>query len=149
MEEESNSQLHKDRNKVLVKFADHSFSSALDEINFELNAEKNHSKKLALLSAKSWVLRNKLYATLHDPYIYSLNEVENTDIFDGADDENETAIDNLFDDDEKNDGMVEVVMLKNTTLNGTKLVKETTLSVTEESANKLIADGKAKLSDDK
>ncbi|MFL2794733.1 MAG: hypothetical protein ACJZ82_04005 [Paracoccaceae bacterium] len=149
MEEESNSQLHKDRNKVLVKFADHSFSSALDEINSELNAEKNHSKKLALLSAKSWVLRNKLYATLHDPYIYSLNEVENTDIFDGADDENETAIDNLFDDDEKNDGMVEVVMLKNTTLNGTKLVKETTLSVTEESANKLIADGKAKLSDDK
>lgn len=149
MEEESNSQLHKDRNKVLVKFADHSFSSALDEINSELNAEKNHSKKLALLSAKSWVLRNKLYATLHDPYIYSLNEVENTDIFDGTDDENETAIDSLFDDDEKNDGMVEVVMLKNTTLNGTKLVKETTLSVTEESANKLIADGKAKLSDDK
>jgi len=149
MEEESNSQLHKDRNKVLVKFADHSFSSALDEINSELNAEKNHSKKLALLSAKSWVLRNKLYATLHDPYIYSLNEVENTDIFDGADDENETAIDNLFDNDEKNDGMVEVVMLKNTTLNGTKLVKETTLSVTEESAKKLIADGKAKLSDEK
>ncbi len=149
MEEESNSQLHKDRNKVLVKFADHSFSSALDEINSELDAEKNHSKKLALLSAKSWVLRNKLYATLHDPYIYSLNEVENTDIFDGADDENQTAIDNLFDDDEKNDGMVEVVMLKNTTLNGTKLVKETTLSVTEESANKLIADGKAKLSGDK
>ena len=149
MAEESNSQLHKDRNKVLVKFADHSFSSALDEINSELNAEKNHSKKLALLSAKRWVLRNKLYATLHDPYIYSLNEVENTDIFDGADDENETAIDNLFDDDEKNDGMVEVVMLKNTTLNGTKLAKDTTLSVTEESANKLIADGKAKLSDDK
>ena len=149
MEEESNSQLHKDRNKVLVKFADHSFSSALDEINSELNSEKNHSKKLALLSAKSWVLRNKLYATLHDPYIYSLNEVENTDIFDGTDDENETAIDNLFDDDEKKDTMVEVVMLKNTTLNGTKLVKETILSVTEDSAKKLIADGKAKLSDDK
>ena len=149
MAEESNSQLHKDRNKVLVKFADHSFSSALDEINSELNSEKNHSKKLALLSAKSWVLRNKLYATLHDPYIYSLNEVENTDIFDGTDDENETAIDNLFDDDEKKDTMVEVVMLKNTTLNGTKLVKETILSVTEDSAKKLIADGKAKLSDDK
>ena len=149
MAEESNSQLHKDRNKVLVKFADHSFSSALDEINSELNSEKNHSKKLALLSAKSWVLRNKLYATLHDPYIYSLNEVENTDIFDGTDDENETAIDNLFDDDEKKDTMVEVIMLKNTTLNGTKLVKETILSVTEDSAKKLIADGKAKLSDDK
>ena len=60
------------------------------------------------------------------------NLIENTDIFDGADDENETAIDNLFDDDEKKDTMVEVVMLKNTTLNGTKLVKETVLSVTED-----------------
>ena len=40
MEEESSSQLHKERNKILVKFADHSFSSALDEINSELDAEK-------------------------------------------------------------------------------------------------------------
>ena len=47
MAEESNSQLHKDRNKVLVKFADHSFSSALDEINSELNTEKNHSKLIS------------------------------------------------------------------------------------------------------
>ena len=99
MEEESSSQLHKERNKILVKFADHSFSSALDEINSELDAEKNHSRKLALLSAKSWVLRNKLFASLHDPYIYTLNEVENTDVFDEMDDEDETAIDSLFDED--------------------------------------------------
>ncbi len=148
MEEESNSELHKARNKILIKFADHSFSSALDEINSELTVEKNHSKKLALLSAKSWVLRNKLYATLHDPYIYSLNEVENTDVFDHMDDEDETAIDSLFDDDKK-DAMVEVTMLKNSTLNGTKLLKDTTLEVTEESGKKLIEDGKAKLSDKK
>ena len=65
MEQEIKSELHKERNKILVRFADHSFSSALDEINSELNLEKNHSKKLALLSAKSWVLRNKLHAALH------------------------------------------------------------------------------------
>jgi len=148
MEEESNSELHKARNKILIKFADHSFSSALDEINSDLTVEKNHSKKLALLSAKSWVLRNKLYATLHDPYIYSLNEVENTDVFDQIDDEDETAIDSLFDDDKK-EAMMEVTMLKTSTLNGTKLLKDTTLEVTEESGKKLIEDGKAKLSDDK
>ena len=148
MEEESSSQLHKERNKILVKFADHSFSSALDEINSELDAEKNHSKKLALLSAKSWVLRNKLYASLHDPYIYTLNEVENTDVFDDMGDEDETAIDSLFDEDNK-EPMQEVVMLKNATLNGTKLVKDTILSVTEENAEKLIKDGKAKLSEEK
>ena len=147
MEQEIKSELHKERNKILVRFADHSFSSALDEINSELNLEKNHSKKLALLSAKSWVLRNKLHAALHDPYIYSLNEVENTDVFDDIDDEDQTAIDSLFDDDEK-ENMVEVVMLKNATLNGTKLVKDTILSVTEENSKKLIDDGKAKLTKD-
>ncbi len=147
MEQEIKSELHKERNKILVRLADHSFSSALDEINSELNIEKNHSKKLALLSAKSWVLRNKLHASLHDPYIYSLNEVENTDVFDDIDDENQTAIDNLFDDDVK-ETMVEVIMLKNATLNGTKLVKDTILSVTEENSKKLIDDGKAKLTKD-
>lgn len=147
MEQEIKSELHKERNKILVRFADHSFSSALNEINSELNLEKNHSKKLALLSAKSWVLRNKLHASLHDPYIYSLNEVENTDVFDDIDDEDQTAIDSLFDDDEK-ETMVEVVMLKNATLNGTKLVKDTILSVTEENSKKLIDDGKAKLTKD-
>ena len=45
--------------------------------------------------------------------------------------------------------MQEVVMLKNATLNGTKLVKDTILSVTEANAEKLIKDGKAKLSEEK
>ena len=145
MGEETTPQLHKDRNKILVKYAEHSFSAALDDINEALKSEKNHGKKLALLSAKSWVLRNKLYATLHDPYIYTLNEVENTDVFDDMGDEDDTAIDSLFDED-STETMVEIVMLKNASLNGTKLVKDTILSVTEENAEKLIEDGKAKLS---
>ena len=33
MGEETTPQLHKDRNKILVKYAEHSFSAALDEIN--------------------------------------------------------------------------------------------------------------------
>ena len=106
--------------------------------------QKNHSKKLALLSAKSWILRNKLYAALHDPYIYTLNEVENTDVFDDIDGEDQSAIDNLFDD-EPVEKMVEVVMLKNTTVNSKKLLKDTILEVTEQNAKKLIDDKKAKL----
>ena len=144
MGEETTPQLHKDRNKILVKYAEHSFSAALDEINDELKSEKNHGKKLALLSAKSWVLRNKLYATLHDPYIYTLNEIENTDVFDDMDDEDQSAIDNLFDDDAP-EKMVEVVILKSTTVNGKKLVKDTILEVTEENAAKLVDDGKASI----
>ena len=149
MADEETSKLHKDRNKILMQYAEQSFTEALDEINASLKSEKNHSKKLALLSAKSWVLRNKLYVSLHDPYIYTLNEIENTDVFDDIDDEDQTAIDNLFDDEapEKPEKMVEVTILKSTTVNGKKLVKDTILEVTEENANKLVDDGKAKISE--
>ena len=149
MADEETSKLHKDRNKILMQHAEQSFTEALDEINASLESEKNHSKKLALLSAKSWVLRNKLYVSLHDPYIYTLNEIENTDVFDDIDDEDQTAIDNLFDDEapEKSEKMVEVTILKSTTVNGKKLVKDTILEVTEENANKLVDDGKAKISE--
>ena len=146
MAEEETSKLHRDRNKILVQYAEQSFSDALDEINASLESEKNHGKKLALLSGKSWVLRNKLYATIHDPYIYTLNEIENTDVFDDIDDEDQTAIDNLFDE-EVPEKMVEVTILKSTTVNGKKLVKDTILEVTEENAKKLIDDGKAKISE--
>ena len=146
MAEQETTNLHKDRNKILMQYAESSFSDALDEINVSLKSEKNHGKKLALLSAKSWVLRNKLYASLHDPYIYTLNEIENTDVFDDMEDEDQTAIDSLFDDDAPVK-MVEVTILKSTTVNGKKLVKDTILEVTEENATKLVDDGKAKISE--
>ena len=144
MEENLTPKLHKDRNRILGKYAEHSFSAALDEVNESLKFEKNHGVKLALLSAKSWILRNKLYASIHDPYIYTLNEVENTDVFDELEDEDQTAIDNLFDD-ETPEVMIEITMVKNATINGKKLLKDTILEVTEENANKLVKDGKAKL----
>ena len=146
MAEQETSKLHKDRNKILMQYAEQSFSEALDEINTSLKSEKNHGKKLALLSAKSWVLRNKLYASLHDPYIYTLSEIENTDVFDDMDDDDQTAIDNLFDE-EAPEKMVEVTILKSTTINGKKLAKDTILEVTEENAAKLVDDGKAKISE--
>ena len=146
MAEQETSKLHKDRNKILMQYAEQSFSEALDEINTSLKSEKNHGKKLALLSAKSWVLRNKLYASLHDPYIYTLSEIENTDVFDDMDDDDQTAIDSLFDE-EAPEKMVEVTILKSTTVSGKKLVKDTILEVTEENAAKLVDDGKAKISE--
>ena len=146
MAEEETSKLHKDRNKILMQYAEQSFSEALNEINTSLKSEKNHGKKLALLSAKSWVLRNKLYASLQAPYIYTLNEIENTDVFDDMDDDAQTAIDSNFDE-EAPEKMVEVTILKSTTINGKKLVKDTILEVTEENAAKLVDDGKAKISE--
>ena len=146
MAEQETSKLHKDRNKILMQYAEQSFSEALNEINTSLKSEKNHGKKLALLSAKSWVLRNYLYYSMDDPYIFTLSEIENTDVFDDMDDDDQTAIDSLFDE-EAPEKMVEVTILKSTTINGKKLVKDTILEVTEENAAKLVDDGKAKISE--
>ena len=148
MNEDINSGIHSARNRILQEYADLSFQDALESINQDLVKEKNKGKRLALLSAKSWVLRNKLYSALHDPYIYSINEVENTDIFDDLDTEGESAIDGLFDDDEAPDVIeqtVDVEILKNTSINGHKVLKGSVVSVTEENANKLLKDGKAQL----
>ena len=148
MTDDINSGIHSARNRILQDYAELSFQDALETINQDLIREKNKGKRLALLSAKSWVLRNKLYSALHDPYIYSLNEVENTDIFDELDTEGESAIDGLFDDDEAPDVIeqtVDVEILKNTSINGHKVLKGSVVSVTEENANKLLNDGKARL----
>ena len=103
MEEESKEiltpEVEEKRNKVLREYANFSFSSALDEINGLLLSEKNYTKKLSLMAAKSWVLRNEIYAAINDPYISALVEVENTNIFEGLDDEDYNEFDSLFDDD--------------------------------------------------
>jgi len=75
MDEDINSGIHSARNRILQEYAELSFQDALESINQDLTKEKNKGKRLALFSAKSWVLRNKLHSALHDPYIYSLNEV--------------------------------------------------------------------------
>ena len=148
MNEDINSGIHSARNRILQEYAELSFQDALESIKQDLMEEKNKGKRLALLSAKSWVLRNKLYSALHDPYIYSINEVENTDIFDEVDSEGESALDSLFDDDEApevEEDSIDVKILKNTSINGNKVLKGSLVSVTEENAQKLISDGKAEL----
>ena len=148
MNEDINSGIHSARNRILQEYAELSFQDALESINQDLIKEKNKGKRLALLSAKSWVLRNKLYSALHDPYIYSINEVENTDLFDEVDIEGESALDSLFDDDkvsEVDEDSIDVKILKNTSINGHKVLKGSVVSVTEENAQKLISDGKAEL----
>ena len=140
------------RNKILSSMADLNFQDALSEVEEQLNKEKVKSSRLALLSAKSWLLRNKLYSALHDPYNFSISEVENTDIFDDIEEEDDSALDSLFGDDDDvdvdegvTDETVDVVITKNTTLNGHKVKKDAVVSVTPENADKLISDGKAKL----
>tara|TARA_B110000208_G_scaffold174397_1_gene219049 strand:- start:926 stop:1411 length:486 start_codon:yes stop_codon:yes gene_type:complete len=146
--------MEKARNAILVKYADETFDHALNEVKFELKAEDNSSKRLALLAAKSWIIRNKVHAMINEPFVYSLNELEGTNnIFLGDDEEDTGAgLDGLFDDDDADhdgdgdgDGdEVEVSIMKSTTLNGVKLVKDMILKVSKVDADKLVSDKKAK-----
>lgn len=147
MADESTPTVHAERNKILGGLAELSFHDAIVAVDERLLTEKNKTKRLSLLSAKSWLLRNKLHSALHDPYIYAINEVENTDIFDEIEGDESSSVDSLFDDDddETNADTVSIEILKNTTLNGHKLLKGIVASVTRENAEKLVDQGKAKI----
>ena len=137
----------KARNKILIEYADLSFSDALDEVTLSLKSEKDNSTRLALLAAKSWIIRNKVYAMMNEPFVYSLNELENTKIFSEAEDDDDVGVDGLFDDDDDDDdddGAVEVSILKATTHNGVKFMKDMLIKVSQEDADKLVSEKKAK-----
>lgn len=140
-----------ERNEILREYANHSFNSALAEVTSKIELEKDHEMKLGLLAAKSWILRKKLYVALHDPYISALSEVEDTDIFDGLDDEEYNEYDSLFDEtpSEKTEKMVEILVLKKTTIDGKNIAKDTILDVSESVATSLIQEEKAKLNEPK
>ena len=133
-----------DRNEILVKYANFSFKEALAEVKDELKIEKDFHKRLGLLAAQSWILRKKLYVALHDPYISALSEIEDTDIFDGLDEDDYNDYDSLFDDDTP-EVKIEILILKETTVDGKKIAKDTIVEMEEKEAKNLIKAGNAKL----
>jgi len=133
-----------DRNETLIKYANFSFAAALEEVKSELREEKDFHKRLGLLAAKSWILRKKLYVALHDPYISALSEIEDTDIFDGLDEDDYNDYDSLFDEDTP-EVKIEILILKATTIDGKKIAKDTIVEIEEKEAKNLIKAGNAKL----
>ena len=140
----------KARNEILVEFGDHTFDHALDEAKSLLENEKNSSTRLALLAAKSWIIRNKVYAMMNEPFVYSLNELENTNIFSGSEEDSGGGLDGLFDDDDDDDAIdenVEVSIIKAITRGGVKIAKDMVIKVSKGDAEKLISEKKAKYLD--
>ena len=141
----------KARNEILVKFGDYTFEHALDEVKSLLKNEKNNSTRLALLAAKSWIIRNKVYAMMNEPFVYSLNELENTNIFSGSEEDSGGGLDGLFDDDDDDDDAidenVEVSIIKAITRGGVKIAKDMVIKVSKGDAEKLISEKKAKYLD--
>ena len=145
----------KARNEILVQFGDHTFDQALDEVKTLLSDKKYSSTRLALFAAQSWILRNKIYAMMNEPFVYSLNELENTNIFSETDDEDlGGGLEGLFDDDDDGDSdgistddQIEISIIKTTIYNGTKFVKDMVIKVNKIDAERLVSDKKAKYFD--
>ena len=145
--------MEKARNKILVQYTDSSFDEALDGVKNSLKTEKDTTSRLALLAAKSWIIRAKVHVIVNEPYTFSLGEMEGTDIFSGNDDEDDDdTVGGLFDDDDDDDqgagDTVEVVITKTTTLNGGKLLKNKVVEVGKKDAEKLVSEYKAKYASD-
>jgi hypothetical protein len=146
--------MEKARNKILVQYTDSSFDEALDGVKNSLKTEKDTASRLALLAAKSWIIRAKVHVIVNEPYTFSLGEMEGTDIFSGNDDEDDDddTVGGLFDDDDDDDqgagDTVEVVITKTTTLNGGKLLKNKVVEVGKKDAEKLVSESKAKYASD-
>ena len=146
--------MEKARNKILVQYSDSSFDEALDGVKSSLKTENDMPSRLALLAAKSWIIRNKVHVLMNEPFTYSLSEMEGTNIFSENEDEDEDTVGGLFDDDEDDDEnqgnseKVKIVIIKATTLNGNKVLKDAAMEVGKDDAEKLISEKKAKYASD-
>ena len=87
---------------------------------------------------------------MNEPFVYSLNELENTNIFSGSEEDSGGGLDGLFDDDDDDDAVdenVEVSIIKAITRDGVKIAKDMVIKVSKGDAEKLISEKKAKYLD--
>ena len=149
------------RNDILKHYGDFTFEQALGEVNTSLQTEKNAGERLVLLAAKSWIIRNKVHVLMHEPFVYTMNELENTDVFsDIVDDDDGDGLDGLFDDDEDEDEeeeeeeendkeeKVQISFIKSTTRAGVKYAKDMIAEVSKKDAEELVSKKKAKFLDE-
>ena len=146
------------RNDILKHYGDFTFEQALGEVNTSLKTEKNTGERLVLLAAKSWIIRNKVHVLMNEPFVYTMNELENTDVFsDIVDDDDGDGLDGLFDDDdeeeeeeEENDKeeKVQISFIKSTTRAGVKYAKDMIAEVSKKDAEELVSKKKAKYLDE-
>ena len=147
--------MEKERNVILKSFGDFTFEQALDEVNILLKTKKDVAERLTLLAAKSWIIRNKVHVLMHEPFVYTMNELENTNIFSEIDDDDndDGGLDGLFDDDdeeeeEEEEEKVQISIIKTTTRAGVKFVKDMVVEVSKKDAEDLISKKKAKYLDE-
>ena len=95
------------RNKIIGEFLDFTFDEALTQVDEKLEVEAEFSNRLPLLAARSWLIRKKVYALMHEPFVFSIGDLENLDISPTIVEEDENSLaSSLFDDDDDDEVIV-------------------------------------------
>ena len=118
------------RNKIIGEFLDLTFDEALAKVDQKFETETDFSNRLPILAARSWLIRKKVYALIHEPFVFSIGDLENLDISQTiAEDEEDSLAASLFDDDDDDDdvfgGVEKKIVEKNTKKRAPKNTKKT------------------------
>ena len=161
-------ELMDNRNKIIGEFLDSTFDEALGQLDERFETETDFSNRLALFAARSWLIRKKVHVLIHEPFAFSIGDLEGLDISPTpVDDEEDNLAASLFDDDDDDivveapkkvakkktvqtddtdkPQTVKISIIKNMTLNGVKLLKDMVLEVSSADAGKLVAENKARI----
>ena len=89
------------RNKIIGEFLDLTFDEALAQVDQKFENETEFSNRLIILAARSWLIRKKVYALLHEPFVFSVGDLEGLDISPTiTDEEDDSLAASLFGDDD-------------------------------------------------
>ena len=112
------------RNKIIGEFLESTFDEALTQVDEKLKVEAEFSNRLPLLAARSWLIRKKVHALMHEPFVFSIGDLENLDISPTIVEEDENSLaSSLFDDDDDDE---EEVIVKETKKAAKKETKKNT-----------------------
>ena len=116
------------RNKIIGEFLESTFDEALTQVDEKLKVEAEFSNRLPLMAARSWLIRKKVHALMHEPFVFSIGDLENLDISPTIveEDENSLASSLFDDDDEDEDDDEEEVIVKETKKTAKKETKKNT-----------------------
>ena len=129
------------RNRIIGEFLDYSFDEALRELDQKLAVETEFSDLLTLMAARSWLIKNKVHALIHEPFAFSIGDLEGLDISptikDDEDDDDSLAASLFGDDDDDDDFEVEVPKISKKKV-AAKKVKKNSIKPDDEKEKKTV-----------
>ena len=127
------------RNRIIGEFLDYSFDEALRELDQKFAVETEFSDLLTLMAARSWLIKNKVHALIHEPFAFSIGDLEGLDISPTIkdDDDSDSLAASLFGDDDDDDFEVEVPKISKKKV-AAKKVKKNSIKPDDEKEKKMV-----------